>query len=477
LVTLSEGSTHPLPAGVWSTLLTGASPGVHGFVEGTPLRQQRPDLALFSPDRLHKTLSDRGVLCAVVDVPSDCVVRPFNGVHIVDWGAEFDIWGLETEPRSWRRRLASRYGEHPLTRNPMVDITLDGLKRLRSELARGMGLKLRLQLDLLAGDYEFLFLNFAELHKAGHYFWKFFDPTHPDYDGSDRELAEALELLHGQLDSALGELLAKIGPDDNLIIISDRGMEHNHRAHHLLEEVLVRLGHVRQRKSAPQKVDSRGGHFKLLAKGGLRAFGRKIVPDALHDAIVPWYRWAIGEPPPTDKRTTRVFYEPGVGHSFLRVNLKGRDPQGVVEPGAEYDRLLEELGRELYALENAATGERVVKKIYHPWRLYGGPKRNELPDISIQWEARSKVDGVRSKTAGLIEKRWEDRRSGNHTNDAFLLCCGPAFTPAAQIEADARQLAPTVFVLLDQPIPAHCELGPLSEVMQSAVAASAAAAG
>jgi len=466
IVSLSEESTKPLPSAVWETLMTGVSPAVHGFIDGVRLRPLRPSERHFFSERFYKTLSEYGLRGAVVDAPVDYPIRPFKGIQVCDWGSEFWLWGFETEPRSLKQRLLATYGVHPLTSNPRVESDHESLKRLRRSLAHGLRLKARFIADLLAGPYDYLFLNYAELHKAGHYFWKFYDPTHPEHDPTDPELASALEYLHSVLDEALGELLGALNEKDNLIIISDRGIESNNRAHHLMEEALLRMGLLQRQESPAGKPHRRDGNLTLLGKARLRRLGRRLLPDGLQHLLRPWYRGAIGEPQPVDPDRTKVFFDASVGNSYLRINLKGRETTGVVDLD-EYNTLLREIERELYALVNPVTGDPVIKKVYFPWRMYKGGQRDNLPDVSILWNAESKVDAIRSETIGVVAKPFVDKRSGNHTADAFLLCHGPAFISGqARLEADARQLSSTVFHLLGEAPPEHCERPALFDVLR-----------
>ena len=45
----------------------------------------------------------------------------------------------------------------------------------------------------------------------------------------------------------------------------------------------------------------------------------------------------------------------------IRINLKGREPEGLVEPGAEYEALRQEIADALIALENPETGKSAVR--------------------------------------------------------------------------------------------------------------------
>ncbi len=463
VVSLTEHSISPLPTVTWINLMTGVSPGVHGFADPAQLQRAVPRNGSDTPAPFYKTLSDRGIRCALVDVPLAMPLRPFNGIQVLDWGAQRRLWGFDTEPRSQRRRLLDTYGRHPLGKTLAVQRDKAGLRKLRATLAQGLKQKARLVDDLLAGPYEFLFLNYAELTKAGQNFWRFYDPAHPDHDSSDPQLAGALPQLHRLLDQAIGEVLEDLDDTDNLMIISDRGLQANHRGHQMMEEALVRMGFM-ARLGAPADPGQRTGRW--LRRNGIRRLGRRLLPSRVRRSLKPWYRRTIGEPPPVDESRSQVFFEAGLSNSYLRVNLAGREPNGIVHP-AEYTRLLRRIQHELYALVNPATGTPVVNKVYYPQRMYPGGQSDSLPDVSIDWSAQHRVDAIQSPTIGVVEQPFTDPRSGNHRSDAFLLCHGPGFlNRPVQVKADARQLAPTVFCLLGEPAPRHYQLGPLSEALR-----------
>ena len=54
----------------------------------------------------------------------------------------------------------------------------------------------------------------------------------------------------------------------------------------------------------------------------------------------------------------------------IRINLKGREPEGVVEPGAEYEALRREIADALTVLENPETGRPAVQWVARVEELY-----------------------------------------------------------------------------------------------------------
>ena len=72
----------------------------------------------------------------------------------------------------------------------------------------------------------------------------------------------------------------------------------------------------------------------------------------------------------------------GIGFNGLYLNLKGREANGIVEPGAEADLLLQELKRDLELIDD--RGARVVVAADIASEVYGGGERlAEAPDIIV----------------------------------------------------------------------------------------------
>lgn len=78
---------------------------------------------------------------------------------------------------------------------------------------------------------------------------------------------------------------------------------------------------------------------------------------------------------------TRVYS--GEHPATLRINLKGREPQGNVASGKEKEELCNRLIEDLEELKIPATGERLVEKVYRREDLYHGPCTDISPDLYI----------------------------------------------------------------------------------------------
>jgi len=78
---------------------------------------------------------------------------------------------------------------------------------------------------------------------------------------------------------------------------------------------------------------------------------------------------------------TRAFYASVSGRSVY-VNLKGRQPHGIVEPGREYEELRAELKERLLGLKDPATGNHVAQAVHTREEVYSGPFVNQAPTWS-----------------------------------------------------------------------------------------------
>ena len=108
---------------------------------------------------------------------------------------------------------------------------------------------------------------------------------------------------------------------------------------------------------------------------------------------------------------------------YLRLNLRGRERDGIVEP-TEIEPLSEKITKGLLTFQNS-DGSQTIRKI---WRLselgYPGPFHDQLPDLVVQWNERVVMPlmGVRSPQFGEIPSTgWGTGRTGCHTGDAWAL--------------------------------------------------------
>jgi predicted AlkP superfamily phosphohydrolase/phosphomutase len=156
-----------------------------------------------------------------------------------------------------------------------------------------------------------------------------------------------------------------------------------------------------------------------------------------------------------DFARSRAFCLPTDLQGFIRVNLKGREPDGTVAPGAEYDAVCDEIERELLTLKCEGAERPVVKQVLRTHREYGGADHLEqLPDLCVRWNDDEPTPAIDYPGHGTVTGTPKDiGRSGNHRPRGFLVGVGPGLRPGVRAEGDILDIAPTVFALLGAEAP------------------------
>ena len=151
----------------------------------------------------------------------------------------------------------------------------------------------------------------------------------------------------------------------------------------------------------------------------------------------------------------------------LYVNLSGREPQGIVNPGDEYDQVIEDLVDRLNNLRNPRTGELIAVDIYHREDIYQGDHMTEGPDIVfLPKDMRYNGFGLyQFSSRSWLEPSFD--RSGGHRMDGILMATGPGISRNTQLEDAALiDIAPTVLAAMDVPIPDDMDGKVLTDVFE-----------
>ena len=150
---------------------------------------------------------------------------------------------------------------------------------------------------------------------------------------------------------------------------------------------------------------------------------------------------------------TRAYSMGNYGQIF--VNLRGREPEGCVSPGDEYEDLLDELTERLYSLEDPESGEKVVERVFRASEAYSGRHVDKAPDLMFL------TRGMEYKALGLSD--FTSPRvlepvygcTGNHRMEGILAILGRGVINEAgsAVGATIEDLAPTILYMLGAGVP------------------------
>ncbi len=422
---LRTGQRAPLDAvqlaGVaYPTLYTGLRPaslGIYFPLQWSPERQRvRPWTDWPFPPTVLERADQAGARVVLLD-PPEC--PPLNLRHGfaasgVQFRARILLPAWSSDPAK-SARLRQVTGPVPRADEVFGQPTAAGLGRLREALVSSPARLTRAAKQALAdGPPDCLWLNCCAMHVAGHQFYDLGllnDPAERQALAGTR-----LEVARGY-DAMLGEVLAALPAGSQTLVFFAKGMGPVIGWVDLLPAMLARI--LGDRTAAPTPV-------KLV---------RSLIPQAWRDALASRLSdHAVAEltarlsNPRVDWRKTRAFTLPSDGPGFIRLNLQGRERDGVVRE-AERAVLLEEIRAGLASFVDD-TGERCVDHLCEPAELYGpGPALSRFPDLLVFWRARPTLlaQRISSPRFGEVHRTSVTiGRSGNHAPGAFVLTSGSA---------------------------------------------------
>jgi len=456
------------PDEVWPSLYASSNAARIGKYYYIQPERNSNNLALLEDNHQGKQFwtvaSEAGKRCAVIDPPKTAMLPGINGVQVANWGAHATRCEMQSEPPELIADILAKHGEYPLHTCDNHGRSPADYRKLRDDLIAGVHKRGALLRDMLEREeWDLFFGAFSETHCAGHQFWHFQDPTHPLYDPDDRHgLRSAMADVYAAVDEEIGSLLALVGRETPVVIFSGHGMAPQFHGRDLVAQLLSMWGMDRPENTPPdpsteRRVEVKPGFVQWLKEAvpiQLQYVVKSLLPKRLESAVVARVMGSKSLDP-----NARVNYVPNNDlNPAFRVNLKGRDPNGLVEPGAEYDAVLDFLTERLEQLVNPATGKPAIRKVSRLHERYEGPNLDLLPDLTAMWSREAWISEVHSPGYGTVVGSHRDLRTGGHDAMGFCLLQAPGRAAAIEgAEPTGKDIGPTVLTLLGVPVPETME--------------------
>jgi predicted AlkP superfamily phosphohydrolase/phosphomutase len=457
---------------VWSTFFSGLRLGEHAWYFGKIWNPDRQRLQHIEPTWLPVepfwSSLDPSYRVAVLDLPYATSLQARPNMTVLNGWQCHDDFGHNSLPEELWARLSARYGKPRMTPEVFGPQDAATLLAQREEVLEGNRQFGEVCRDLLTHDRFDLFVAvFGLVHRGSHYLWDLSQIERKGVDQRTSELLEGgLDDCYTSADEALGRVLDAAPPNARVIVFALHGMGPNDGWYEFLPRILERI-----HQGGSGAPDRRGMLFRLrqaLPWRLVRQVTRRI-PTAWNHALVPLWSRRMHDWP-----NTRYFVLPMDYNGYIRLNLKGRERQGCVDPG-EADRVIAEVDAALRSFRDIETGKPVIRGIIKVDELVSptAPRRRFLPDLVVLWDPPGPVgasSGVVSDQFGEI--RWPigqklaSGRSGNHTAHGWFVAQGPGIPPGPSGRTyDTADLMPTVFRWLGAPQPTHFAGRPISELL------------
>jgi predicted AlkP superfamily phosphohydrolase/phosphomutase len=451
------------PDSPWPSFNTGVSPAKHAYYNLIQLKRGTTEIIRVDARYCRYLpfwwlLRGAGKKAAIFDVPKTYPIEGIDGVQVAAWGEHYPLLKQSSLPPDLARELSARFGKYPHTKEIHNPKRISQEVKIYENIMRNIERKVEATQFLMAQeDWDLFVTVFGESHYAGHQFFHHFERTHWAHSqaGAAR-LSETLPNTYSELDKALAELFKGASDSRTIFIVSVHGIETNHSGNHLMPRVLEGLGY-QVRAANEEKAGGAFGFFDLtrvlrnLIPQQIRdLINEKIVPQSFHDDLFA-HQFSSG----IDWKKTKAFFLPSDHfQGFISINLKGREPFGVVSPGAEYEEVCNQLSYELSKLVNSRTGNRAVRSVVQVSKIYQGKNLFNLPDIVIQWAEEGEIKQLHHPRFGLIKEDPLTYRKSQHTADGFMIAVGENINKNAVLNgASTMDLAPTILYLMGQEIP------------------------
>ena len=418
---------------VWPTFLTGEDPTAHGIYSEWKWLPETMSLRRYEGHHLTpfwKAAADDGVSVGVFDVPFAPPVGITRGFEVCEWWAhDSTAAGLRANPDPVRS-LVTAAPAHPLSDNRFFNTTPDSKSNLRdlaaacSEGARVRGaLAQRL---IKETNPQVSILVFPELHHAGHQLWHTVAPEHEVYNGlaSNGDRSQSfLRDVYRAVDQQLGAIVDAVSSATTVLVFSLHGMRPALGFPAFLGSLLCERGFSSLESWASQSWSKRAlslfAATKRHAPVGLKKLYYQLTPitatyKLARPTMLPAYDWS----------KTRAFSLPTDQYGWIRVNLIGRESQGIV-PVEDYEHLCRDLEQMLLSLASE-DGELLVQNVNRTAADAASVRVNPLPDLVVHWRDAAFSSSLKLKGSKVQPQMVGKKSTGQHTAPGFCIYRGDA---------------------------------------------------
>ena len=280
-------------------------------------------------------------------------------------------------------------------------------------------------------DWDFGVLVYVSTDRIQHCLMEYISPDHPAYEElKDTPVAKQTRAVYQQLDEGLAKLLERTTDDDLVIFMSDHGHQPCTRCC-TMDRILQHLGYLEFNRGSFA--------FNLIRWGPGRRIARRLYDIfKLHGKIkIP--------ASPIEWSKTRAYTSVVSTGEGVSINLKGREPGGIVERN-DYESVRDELVQALAEFRDPETGTAPISKIYRKEEVMAGPFFDAAPDLLLVPAPLYSLTHAK----GMVEDA--DWLSGDHRLEGMVVATGPEVTPGPlQETAELIDLGPTAMAALGVP--------------------------
>ena len=455
LAKLREGGCHgilrstipPLTPPAWTTLMTGVGPAKHRILGFQKYDTKTNDLTMnttadIGVETMWSYLSRLGRTVASINMPMTYPPLPVNGVMISGFGNP----GMDSKI-TWPKELQAEIVkaipgyDNSVGWNGGTDLTDDTAfdQAIECSIACFECEEKLYKLVDKQTPWEFLLIQIHQMDRYLHFGWGTLNAA---YWKEHPERAKKVFAMLGKLDGFIGTMLASVDMEKDFVsVVSDHG--HGPAFGRIKPNILLKQwGYLHTKR--------RWDYIRFRMKKNLKNLFRKKYQGGRRNQ-------KIDQEIKLDLSRSSAFVVQADQLGTLYVNLKGRQPGGMVSPGREYEELVVTLRQRFQEVRDPETGEKVFARVERPQELYGisdeaAAKFGDLIllPVSTYW-LRGRLHGndAIDHVKGTLK--------GTHSYEGMYILHGPSVHRGLRLDADITDIVPTMYAVLDVPVPANLD--------------------
>ncbi|MDA2913057.1 alkaline phosphatase family protein [Acidobacteriia bacterium AH_259_A11_L15] len=409
-----ESVIPPITVPAWSCMMSGKDPGelgIYGFRNRKDHTYDGLSIAnstAVREDRVWDILGRAGKQVILLAVPGTYPPRPVNG-SLVSCFLTPSAQSEFTYPASLKVELTQKFGPYRLD---VENFRSEEKERILEQIYRMTEQHFAMARHLLSTrPWDFFMMVEMGTDRLHHAFWKFCDPSHRKYEKGNR-FENAMLDYYRVVDRHLAELRPLLGEETSVFVVSDHGA---------------------------QKMEGGICVNEWLQQEGYLSLAQPVTEmTPLAQVKIDWSK-------------TKAWGEGGY-YCRIFLNVRGREPQGVIAPG-EVEGVREELARKLEAMLDD-RGEPLGTKVYKPEEIYHAV-RGVPPDLivlfgNLRWRS------VGSLGLGRVHTFENDTGpdDANHSRHGIFLLREPGLGKRRLDDLNLLDVAPTILHRFGIPPPA-----------------------
>ncbi|MDD5069868.1 MAG: alkaline phosphatase family protein [Candidatus Omnitrophica bacterium] len=450
-----DSTIPPLTPVAWPGMFTGKLPGKTGIFDFSlptgKIDRKRPkpevkrvNSSFIKTKSIWELLTERNMRSVVLDVPLTYPAYQINGVMISRVMAadskrtvypqslykELKKQGLilddltEKKEKTEDTHLSER--KHCLKKEVTAAQKRQIKKERVNQMISGIDEKVKLVKYLnQTQEWDFFMAVFMEADQAGHGFW-------PD--------KQKISKIYQRLDKAVGEIFSFLPKDCLKVIASDHGFQ-SVKGVFFVDEWLRGKGYLEKTFEADDETEEKLKNIAQFKEDFHKKPGKTMGRFRYQPAV--------------DYKRSKAYLSSGTAYG-IRINLKGRDPCGIVEP-RDYESFREELIFELKKIKVPGTNKKLFSHVLKKEDVIGQSRPDISKDSSDIYFLPENMDYCLFS----FDKKnvvYKKSKKGFHRKEGIFFGVGPEFKRGFDAgKISILDVTPNVLHLMGMAIPKDCD--------------------